>query len=271
MDSAQLRVPLRVLLASEMEKRDAGGGELVERLLSALDEVLLLAPEPEQMRGYAPITDTELQSDATNLSAAIESLRATAPESFSRLEDLTASISNGRISGLDSVKTSVGDVQLMFKENGVHIPARLASDGTLRLLAFGTALLSSRLRELCPTAQRLFLVEEIERGFYPAQAGMLLELMDQELESRAASILLTTHSPALLSALTSSHHRDVFVCSRHPETGRSCLTRLTELPGYVELLAAGGLGEAISTDGLASAQNRRQGLSSEFAAFLESM
>jgi hypothetical protein len=265
------RGSLRVALVSQAEAQIDGGAEAVERLLTALDEVLLLAPDPERMRGYVPLGETLLQTDAANLSAAVEGLRFDAPEAYARLEELVVRVSNGRITGLDSTKTAVGDVQLMFKENGVRAPARLASDGTLRLLAFGTALLSAQPSEDQPAAQRLILVEEVERGLYPAQAGLLLDLMDRELRSRAASIVLTTHSPALLSALPSAHHADVFVCGRDADTGHSCLTRLTELPGYVELLAAGGLGEAVSTDGLASAQSRQQGLTPEFLHFLESM
>ena len=270
-NSATTHVSPRVNLVAEVEKQDPGQGEVVEHLLSALDRLLLLTPEPDKMRGYVPITDTELQTDASNLSATIEAMRTSAPESFGKLENLASSLSKGRITALESITTSVGDVQLSFREGDARIPARLASDGTLRLLAFGSALLSSPSLDLQPGSEQLIMIEEIERGLYPAQAGLLLNLLEQELEQRATAILSTTHSPALLSALPAKHHPHIIVCSRSSETGLSRLTPLTELPGYVDLLASGGVGAALSTDRLDDAHRQREGLSPEFAAFLESM
>lgn len=239
-------------------------------LISALLDVAPLDPDPQTMRGYSPQGNALLLPRASNLSSVIDTMRRRDRTAFARLEELVGVLSNGRITGLGLVETGIGDVQLMLKESGGDVPARLASDGTLRFLAFATAVLTARKHEDAVGPERLIVVEEIERGLYPAQARLLLELIDHELMSRAASVLLTTHSPALLSALPAEHHADVFVCSRDPN-GYSRLTRLTDLPGYVELLAAGGLGEAVATDGLASARERQQGLSPEFLAFLESM
>jgi predicted ATPase len=238
---------------------------------SALLGVFPLDPDPQLIRQYAFRDESRLSSDGSNLSSVLVALRDSDPGTFRHLEELTREMTSGRIDGLDFVETEIGDVQLLLKESIGAVPARLASDGTLRFIAFATALLTAPGRGAGAVAERLIVIEEIERGLYPAQARLLLELMDRELESRAAAILLTTHSPALLSALPSGHHPDVLVCSRDAHTGHSCLTRLTELPGYVELLAAGGLGEAVSTDGLVSAQSRQQGLTPEFLAFLESM
>lgn len=247
----------RLGLMAEVEKLYPGTSPVTERLLGALDRVLLLTPEPDRMRGYVPLTDTELQTDASNLSATIESMRNSDPASFGKLEQLAAGLSKGRISGLKSITTSVGDVQLSFREGEAEIPARLASDGTLRLLAFGSALLSSPPTSPPQGAEQLIMIEEIERGLYPAQAGLMLGLLEQELEPRPTSLLCTTHSPALLSALHVKHHPHVIVCSRSPETGLSRLTPLTELPGYAQLIAEGGLGEAVVGDGLDRAHEER--------------
>jgi predicted ATPase len=137
------------------------------------------------------------------------------------------------------VETEIGDVQLLLCEAAGAVPARFASDGTLRILAFGAALAAAPARPAHEGPEQLIVIEEIERGLYPAQARTLLESIVRELPERAASVLLTTHSAALLKALPPERHPDVIVCSRDPESGSSRLRQLTELPGYPELIAAG--------------------------------
>jgi hypothetical protein len=119
-----------------------------------------------------------------------------------------------------------------------------------------------------PDSERLIMIEEVERELYPAPAQLLLDLMRHERERCAASILVTTHSPALLAALKAEQHRAVIVCSRDPETGHSHLKRLTELPGYPELMAAGTLGDAVTTGKLTAALTERPYSSRRFAEFL---
>jgi hypothetical protein len=245
--------------------------ELLTRIGTACEAVFPMDPDPRVMRAYVPVQEGELQADATNLSATIETIRARDPEGFARLEELAVAMSNGRLTRLDRATTEFGEVQLVLDEHGTRVPARLASDGTLRFLAFVSALLSAPKIDDEPAAERLIMIEEIERGLYPAQAGLLLDLMRRERDRRAASIILTTHSPALLSALKADQHRDVIVCSRDPDDGRSHLTRLTDLPGYVELMAAGGLGDALSTGHLTKALKERPSMSPGFSQFLESL
>jgi predicted ATPase len=99
---------------------------------------------------------------------------------------------------------------------GERLPARLVSDGTLRLLALLTALRA----EPRPT---LLAIEEPENGIYPGRLKSLLELVREDgselprgFEEHAEEsssltvppplpmqILLTTHSPVVLAALRS--------------------------------------------------------------------
>ena len=235
----------------------------------------MLDPDPKVMRTYSSYEDTRLLPDGSNISAAVFELKQDAPEAFGRLEELVRTVTGGCVTGLDFVETEIGDVQLLLHETvGTElaaIPARLASDGTLRMLAFATAILTTPYREGHEGPERLIVIEEVERGLYPAQARTLLELMERELEARAASVLLTTHSPTLLEALDPKRHADVIVCSRTSDSGRSRLDRLTDLPGYAELIAAGGLGEAVIGNGLEQARGERPKNAREFFNFLETM
>jgi predicted ATPase len=184
----------------------------------------------------------------------VAGLAKTDPAAFDRLTELVAGMPEYPVRGVSSVGTRLGDVQLVLREAGYHgaehdVPARLLSDGMLRFLAFGTALLSAPVSDggVEPLlTQRHLVIEEIENGLYPTQAARVLRLTKEESQRRRIDVLFTTHSPALLNSLNAQDHSGVVVCSRDPESGESRLARLTELPGYVDLLAAGDLGDAVT-------------------------
>ncbi|WP_246564195.1 AAA family ATPase [Streptomyces roseirectus] len=248
-------------------------------VLAVLREVFLLDPVPHLMRQYVNARDTELRRSADNLSAAVESLHQTDSAAFDRLTDLVAGMPEYPVRGISSVDTRLGDVQLVLRESGYHgtdhdVPARLLSDGMLRFLAFGTALLSAPVSDDGKgplPAQRHLVIEEIENGLYPTQAARVLRLMKEESEHRSIDVLFTTHSPALLNSLAAQDHSGVVVCSRDRMTGESVLTRLTELPGYVDLLAAGDLGDAVTKDRLPDAVLPRDTSMTSVEDFLRSL
>ena len=244
-----------------------------QTVVPTLRRIKPIDPDPQTMRGYATRGNAPLLPDGSNLSAVIDAVRGRSEAAFSGLEEAVGILSDGRITGLDLAETSIGDVQLLIREGSSLIPARLASDGTLRFIAFATALFDTTeaADPRTEAAEGLLMIEEIERGLYPAQAGTLLDLIRRQSATHSASVIVTTHSPALLSALRPEEHPDVIVCSRDPESGSSRLRRLTELPGYPELIAAGGLGEAVTGDGLDAAQRERPGTAREFFDFLESL
>ncbi|WP_326847355.1 AAA family ATPase [Streptomyces kaniharaensis] len=128
--------------------------------------------------------DTELRRSADNVSAAVENLRQSDPVAFDRLTDLVAGMPEYPVRGISSVDTRLGDVQLVLREWGFHgtdqdVPARLLSDGMLRFLAFGTALLSAPVSdgdEAPIEAQRHLVIEEVENGLYPTQAARVAKV-----------------------------------------------------------------------------------------------
>ncbi|WP_051951307.1 AAA family ATPase [Actinacidiphila yeochonensis] len=241
---------------------------------AALSSVFLLDPVPHLMRQYVPRRDVELRRGADNLSAVVAHLRESRPGGgFQRLEQLVAGMPEFTVQAIDQVTTGLGDVQLVLMEAGYHgrvheVPARLLSDGMLRFLAFGTALLDE---PETPVAERLLVIEEIENGLYPTQAARVLDLVREESRNRAVDVLFTTHSPALLNSLTAEDHPGVIVCTRDPESGESVLSRLTDLPGYVDLLAAGDLGDAVSKGRLSDALASHRPDASSVEEFLRNL
>jgi predicted ATPase len=87
-------------------------------------------------------------------------------------------------------------IDVLFTD-GERVPARILSDGTLRLLGFLTFLRSAR-------AGSVIAHEEPENGIFPGRLVALLDKLVAETEPAdelPAQIILNTHSPVVLSVL----------------------------------------------------------------------
>lgn len=223
-------------------------------MTSVLKGVFHLDPVPHLMRQYVPARDADLRRTGENLSAAIGRIERTDPRTFDRLVALLRGLSDHEIARLAVSRSDLGDVMLALDEGPLGLtPAREMSDGTLRFLAITTALLTGGngldlgASAVDPADRSLMLViEELENGLHASQAAEVLDLVREARAESGTQVLATTHSPALLSALDASDHEGVVVCWRDRETGRSRLTRLTDLPGYPAAMAAGSLGDVVT-------------------------
>jgi predicted ATPase len=229
------------------------------QVLAALRSVFVLDPVPHLMRQYVPRRDMLLRRNADNLSAAVASLIETGPTK-ELLRTALMKLNEQRIDDITMSSSDLDDVMLTLSErqNGKKhpVPARLMSDGSLRFLAILVALLQAP-TETAPDevasedalGQTTLVIEELENGLHASQAGTLIGLIRDQVQTRRVRALATAHSPALLDALTGSEHRTVIVCERD-SNGRSTLSRLVDLPGYVNVVAGGGLGRAAVADEL---------------------
>jgi predicted ATPase len=158
--------------------------------------VALRQPQP------ADLPSDELLPDARNLGVVLNELehRDVGPQVseylrrfFPRYERLST-----RIQG--------GTVQFYLHERSFKtpIPATRLSDGTIRFLALLAILLS-------PTPPPLVCIEEPELGLHPDALSLLSELFVKA--SERTQLIVTTHSDALISALT-EHAESVVVCER---------------------------------------------------------
>jgi predicted ATPase len=97
-----------------------------------------------------------------------------------------------------------GTVQFFLHEEGLYkpIPATRLSDGTLRFLAMSALL-------LMPTPPPLVCLEEPELGLHPDALALVAELLVAA--SARTQVIVTTHSDALVSALT-DHVESVLIC-----------------------------------------------------------
>ncbi|MFA7239691.1 MAG: AAA family ATPase [Sulfuricellaceae bacterium] len=103
-----------------------------------------------------------------------------------------------------------GTVQFYLHEQGLKapIPATRLSDGTIRFMAILALLLS-------PEPPPLICMEEPELGLHPDALALLANLLVDA--SRRTQLIVTTHSDALISALT-DHADSIFVCEHRGGT-----------------------------------------------------
>ncbi len=105
-----------------------------------------------------------------------------------------------------STAISGGTVQFYLHESGFHlpIPSTRLSDGTLRFIALLATLLS-------PHPPPLVCIEEPELGLHPDAVAMLADLLVDA--SKRMQLVVTTHSDALVSALT-DQPASIVACER---------------------------------------------------------
>ncbi|MET9953416.1 ATP-binding protein [Streptomyces sp. NPDC006339] len=272
------------LLTSQLPGRVSGKTEgewesvwCAEAMLTALVGVFHLDPVPHLMRQYVQSRDSSLRRTAENLSAAVGGIQRTQPELFESLVHRLRDLADHDIERLAVTRSELGDVMLALDEGPLGLtPAREMSDGMLRFLAVTTALLtggggldlgSSSSTSFKEGPFLMLVVEELENGLHPTQASQVLQLVRDASAENGTQVLITTHSPALLTALDNTDHEGVVVCSRDPGTGTSRLTRLTELDGYPTAMAAGSLGEAV-TQGKIDTRDRGERDYTEFDRLL---
>jgi predicted ATPase len=109
-----------------------------------------------------------------------------------------------------SARVSGGTILLYLHEEGPGnpIPATRVSDGTLRFIALLLDLMASP----PPT---LVCIEEPELGLHPDALSLVAELLVEA--SERTQLIVTTHSDALVSALT-DHLESVLVCEHRGGT-----------------------------------------------------
>ncbi|QQC39525.1 AAA family ATPase [Actinomyces oris] len=230
---------------------------VARRVIEVLSGIFVLDPVPSSMRSYVRLGASPDRT-ASSLSAQLHSLRSS-PQLWERLVDLVQSLVGARATDLTFAEgrfpdaPSPVDVMVALKEIGPAgeflIPASTMSDGTLRYLAILATLLISQESDNHPQKGRVIVVEEIENGLFPDQASRILYLLREEAANQNITLITTTHSPALLDAVSPEDHEGIIVV-RRDEDSRSRLTPLIEHENYIQLVQAGRLGQEVARGSL---------------------
>ncbi len=156
-----------------------------------LESWLFFYFEPrERMRAANPVKEVRhIGLMGEELAAFLNTMKVTDAKQFKGVEKaLRALMPN--IEGIEVEVSDLGEVELRLKEGGVAIPARVLSEGTLRMLG---------LLALSGVADTPALVgfEEPENGIHPRRIQLIAELLKTQEVLNQTQHIITTHSPIL--------------------------------------------------------------------------
>lgn len=184
-----------------------------------------LVPEPALMRIPADMSDERrLARDGRNLAAVLGRL-LTDPDRDRHRELLLRADAAAVLPGLVDLRPTpdphggVWDLELVYRD-APPVPVRLASYGTLHVLALLTAAhagLTAPLRSRSkssgqgPNRFSTLMIEDVENGLHPALVRELVRRLRRCTgEGQPQQLIVTTHSPVVLSAVYDDHPADVF-------------------------------------------------------------
>jgi predicted ATPase len=176
---------------------------IVQATQQALQSCRFSQVEPSRLRATSEAADaTTLARDGSNLPTVFAAL---SPEVKGRVRANVVRF----VPGLRDVEAKQRDDEFYLEvtsTDGRRFPARILSDGTLRILALLTLLYSS-------PAGSLIAIEELENGIYPGRFVDLLETLVEATspEANGLQILLTSHSPTVIAALKEKSRALAFI------------------------------------------------------------
>ena len=156
-----------------------------------LESWLFFYFEPrERMRAANPVKEVRhIGPMGEELAAFLRTLQALEPRQFAALEKALRVVMPN-IEGIEVDVSDLGEAELRLRENGVAIPARVLSEGTLRVLGL---LALSGIGE----GPALVGFEEPENGVHPRRIQLIAELLKTQKILGATQYIVTTHSPVL--------------------------------------------------------------------------
>jgi predicted ATPase len=137
------------------------------------------------------------------LAAFLNTLKAYEPKQFKAVERALNQIVPS-VTGIEVEVNNLGEVELKLMEGNTPIPARLASEGTLRILGL---LALQGVKE--PSA--LIGLEEPENGVHPRRVALIAEMLKNRSERGDSQFIVTTHSPTLLDLIPPEN---LYVCRK---------------------------------------------------------
>lgn len=160
--------------------------------------------DPEELRSESSLKETTtLGPRGGDLAAYVNTLKTNSPKRFRSLVQALKFIIPA-VQGIDVQPTPEGMLSLSVIENGVPFSARVASEGTLRVIG----LLAITDAE---TPTSLVGYEEPENGVHPRRLELIAEVLRGAAGKKQVQLLVNTHSPILPGLLADAM---LFECRR---------------------------------------------------------
>ena len=157
----------------------------------------------ERMRASTPVKEVHhIGSMGEELAAFLNTLNTLSPRQFQAVEKALRSIIPS-ITGIRAEVNKMGEVELSLLEGNTPVPARVVSEGTLRILGL-LALAGGN-----PPAVVGF--EEPENGIHPRRIRDIAELLTNRTILGETQLIVTTHSPILPDLVPDD---SLFVCRK---------------------------------------------------------
>ncbi len=175
-----------------------------------LSRYLFFYFEPrERMRATCPVKEVRhIGLMGEELASFLNTVKALDPRQFEAIGKALRLIIPS-VTGIDVDVNNLGEVDLWLREGNLRVPARVVSEGTLRVL--GLLALSG-----AEAAPALVGFEEPENGIHPRRVQLIAELLRTRASTGDSQLIVTTHSPVLLDLIPSE---SLFVCQK--EHGRT--------------------------------------------------
>ena len=162
----------------------------------------------ERMRAANPVKEVRhIGLMGEELPAYLNTLKALEPRQFGAVERALKTILP-QIEGIDVGVSDLGEVELRLKEAGISVPARVLSEGTLRVLGM-LALTGAK------EPPSLVGFEEPENGIHPRRIEIIAELLKTRASLGQTQYIVTTHSPILADLIPDAS----LLVVRRSETG----------------------------------------------------
>jgi len=229
--------------ASSNNKGAACAGLLIT--LRATFRLSVFDPMPRLMRDFCGMGDLPLRKEGQNVSAVLYDLSKrgeSGKESLQRVLTTIAQLPDEPFTKFEFVeveKLHMVMFALARDDDAGLFDARLLSDGTLRTLAILTAL------ETAP-ARALVIVEEFDNGIHPSRLEAVTHAIWEIAKRRDLRVMVTTHNPTTLNALTDEMLHGVTFSIWDGTTKAHSIRRLEDLPRCPELLEQGRLGDLVT-------------------------
>lgn len=233
--------------------------EIIDAVMEALTPPSVFDPIPKLMRGYEAESETRLARNGYNISPVLAELyrssihieidstgkkkqwKTDKRALGKRILDRISQLPDEPFKEFDFTHTKSNDVMFGFRANGDNEPttARVLSDGTLRALAMLTALETG-------AKSSTIILEEFDNGVHPSRVQLLTQALFDCAKRNGFNALVTTHNPATLNALTVDQLAAVLLVTKDNQSHETRLIPLPELPGYIEFIEKGRLGDLIT-------------------------
>lgn len=222
-------------------KADEENQKYIQCVLDDLKGIFVFNPIPTEMRDYVRLTDVELKTSCENISPVLKEL-CQKKEIRDKFLLIVRDLPENEVVDIEFIETRLGDVIFGLKEKYMNtsevVDAKKLSDGTLKCIAIVAAVLSV-------PENSVLIVEEIDNGIHPGRIMKLINSLEKIGKERCIDLILTTHNPYLLNRYSKEQIMGVSVVYREKEKGTSRFIPFVDMAQAAEILAKGGIGDAM--------------------------